>query len=183
MLSCIVILTLSAQPTNRTEMQVDPELQVYADRFIEESIGYVTKEDLDTLQMKFKVYSPGSSTAGTCYPFPGLEEIYINKEWWDDNESDIRREQLVFHELAHCILLRKHTAPTSASNFWGFLEKLAFALGIFRNPGLLPDDCPISIMHPETIGDYCLEKHYGYYLDELYGFTTPEEYIEQDYEY
>ena len=49
-----------------------------------------------------------SNKAGACYKWSdGYREIRINPEYWD-TYSVFEREQLVFHELGHCIFNLDH---------------------------------------------------------------------------
>lgn len=81
---------------------------------------------------------------GKCYQREFYQYILVDKSWWD-SASDLSKEQLIFHELGHCVLLKKH------------------------NTNKLPDWCPESIMNPYHIGNYCYGKYRDYYLEELFG--------------
>ena len=72
------------------------------------------------------------TTGGIC---SGRGVIKINKELWFDITSDAKKEALIFHELGHCLLGRDHVDD------------------------LFDDGCPISLMHPILISEYCYEKH------------------------
>ena len=69
--------------------------------------------------------------------------ITINEDSWnkmDENE----REPLMFHELGHCVLHRKHKAEQMQTGV------------------------PSSLMNPYTIPDYTYANYHDYYLNELY---------------
>jgi hypothetical protein len=80
---------------------------------------------------------------GECNSFSdGGKEIAVDSTFWT-NASDLGREQLVFHELGHCIFGRLHNRMT------------------------LPDGCPKSIMNPYNFSDACYSAHRTEYLQEL----------------
>lgn len=68
--------------------------------------------------------------------------IEIDPMWWSEN-SELAREQLIFHELAHCVLGQGHR------NYY------------------LHDSCPGSIMGEWHVRESCYVKHYDYYIKEL----------------
>lgn len=39
--------------------------------------------------------------------WPYHKTVTISKQWWEENPG-LQREQLVFHEMAHCFLNREH---------------------------------------------------------------------------
>lgn len=95
---------------------------------------------------------------GECWKWPGYREIRVDRKWWAEHElMDSMREELIFHELGHCELGRKHVEAV-----------IAFNDGV-RGPA--------SIMYPYTfgqLGQYV--AHREYYLQEL--FQPTGEYVE-----
>lgn len=81
---------------------------------------------------------------GMCKTYSdGYKEIKIDNIWWNYS-SDTDREILIFHELAHCVLGQKHRDYN------------------------LSDGCSGSVMDTYHIGSYCYNKHYDYYIGELF---------------
>jgi hypothetical protein len=68
-------------------------------------------------------------------------EIEIDPDFWFES-SDVKKEELLFHELGHCILNRDHLD-----------EKINYYV-------------PKSIMYPYVFG-YAYTKYRSYYVDEL----------------
>ncbi len=69
--------------------------------------------------------------------------ITLNEASWDlMDESE--REALVFHELGHCVLIRRHDSST------------------------LPDGDPASMMNPYSMDSYTYEHRKAYYQHELF---------------
>jgi hypothetical protein len=69
--------------------------------------------------------------------------ITLDKEYWDVISYQ-KKLILVYHELGHCTLMRRH------------IDKR------------FEDGCPISIMHPEILPDVCINRYLDYYLLEIF---------------
>lgn len=112
---------------------VDPAIQPYFDRF---------------------GTSIGRSPAGVGASFDDTQadleggrceggDVYIDRKSWS-LMSDSGKEQLVFHELGHCVL------------------------GAMHNQHKRGDGCPVSIMYPAVFGDLkCYRDNAFYYYEEL----------------
>lgn len=69
-------------------------------------------------------------------------EVVVDKTWWISfHESE--RENVMFHELGHCLLRREH-----------------------RND--MVKNHPLSIMHESSVDNSQYERFKGYYLKELF---------------
>jgi len=160
---------------------IDPEFKPYVQEFIYASRGKVSEKDIEGITIGFRDYKDGSSTVGTCHLLVKNTEIDISRKWWNDNQSTLERQELMFHELGHCVLKRSHTEiPTYSSGFVGWLEELFFKLGIYKEKNKLSDGCPSSFMHPYTLGESCISKHYLYYLDELFTNVSYEKFEKEN---
>ena len=144
---------------------IDKEFTPYVQEFIYASEGKVTKRKFYGFTMGFRDYE-GGSVVGTCHPV--ANEVDINREWWNKNQSQAEKIELVFHELGHCILHRGHTQQPFSDDFAGWIEGLGFKIGLFEEKGKLPDGCPASFMHPYTLGEDCISKHFNFYIKELF---------------
>lgn len=144
---------------------IHEEFKPYIQEFIYVSQGKIDEWDFRGFSMGFRDYK-GGSVVGTCHPT--VYEVDISKSWWDNTTSHLERYELVFHELGHCVLNRGHTQKPTKDGFLAWLERLGFTLGIFQEKGRLPDGCPASFMHPYTLGEKCISKHFNYYLEELF---------------
>jgi hypothetical protein len=159
---------------------IDPILKPYVDRFVNQSNHYVTQEDIKDLTVGFKTYPKpedehSSFVIGTCWYLLGGNEIDINKKWWNSPyTSEIEKEAVMMHELAHCVLYRPHTNPPVDSGFLATLERFLFWIGFWAKDGHLRDGCPTSIMHPTVLSNHCLYKHWNYYMLELYHNSNKE---------
>lgn len=89
---------------------VDPEFKPYYDRFVSASSA-ISGKDLSGEKVTIKFVDsipspdPDAYTLGLCYF--DLNLVEISREAWD-NLLVGRREALIFHELGHCLLKRKH---------------------------------------------------------------------------
>lgn len=120
---------------------VDAELQEYVSRF--EQIGRFQIGDLEAQFGEIKE----ENVVGLCETDDDAQtppKITISKEYWE-GIIDVQREELLFHELGHCILNREHRNDLGA------------------------DGCPMSIMYWETISVQCLDRYIDYYREELFG--------------
>lgn len=88
--------------------------------------------------------------AGVCLVYSnGYREIQINSLYWDSYSHE-QREQLIYHELGHCVLNKDH------------------------NNGHLPESsCPMSIMRSFMFNSYeineCYLPEHNHYMEELGG--------------
>lgn len=153
---------------------IHPDLKPYFQEFknmydyMGSSKYQISQSTFDTLSIGFKDYSDKEfNIIGTCnYQ---SNEIDINRRWWQGFHTPYERVQLLYHEFGHCLLKRGHSTPPRVNDFFSWVEGLAFKLNIFKDKGYLKDGCPASFMHPYTLDDYCIYKHYNYYMSELFG--------------
>ena len=83
--------------------------------------------------------------AGTCTLFDdGYAEIEIDRGWWSEMTKK-QRTDLVFHELGHCFYGRNH-------------KDVVFD----------EDGCPESFMYGEVMADWCLDRHFGDLMKEMF---------------
>jgi len=152
------------------------EFQPYVEEFIMMSDGKVSQKDFQRFSMGFRKYDISDSTVGTCHYL--VHEVDISIDWWNSDKSPSERLELVFHEFGHCILNRGHTEKPVHDGFVQWLERIGFKLGFFSEKGYLHDGCPASFMHPYTIGERCINKHFAYYIKELFHNTDAMNYVE-----
>lgn len=156
---------------------IDNEFKPYISEFIHMSDGKVTYKNFDNFSIGFRKYDSKDSTVGTCHYF--ADEVDISVDWWfSDFNTPSERLELVFHELGHCILKRGHSSKPYKGGFVQWLERVGFRLGIFTEKGYLYDGCPASFMHPYTLGENCINKHFSYYIKELFHQENTMNYIE-----
>ena len=90
----------------------------------------------------------GTKVLGYCETSAlGARDIVIDQDYWAKS-IDLDREQLMFHELGHCLLGRKHRTDLKRTN-----------------------GRPVSIMYPTILGSVTYHENesvYGDYLRELF---------------
>jgi hypothetical protein len=115
---------------------------------------------------------------GLCSYRPGFREIDLDSTYWQ-NATWTTKVALVFHEMTHCYCGRNHDFgngtmyPDGSLQFLlqHFLQRQPFTP--LRPPGYLNDNCPQSIMHPIIMTDTCFQKHYSYYVHEMFVRCQP----------
>ena len=141
--ACAPQKTFTTNPHHEDpNVQAPEEVIAYIERF--EVAGSLT-----VLSLLVKFQTLKAPTVGECVRGGGMPLIYLDPDFWD-NSYDWKREQLMFHELGHCILDRPHTDQK------------------------LEDGCPISIMDPYVIGESCYLSHRNYYFEELFNQMSKE---------
>lgn len=156
---------------------IHPEFQPYIQEFIYASQGAVRKSHFRNFTMGFRDYPDKDDTIGTCHYL--ANEVDIGIDWWNKSASQSQKIELVFHELGHCILKRGHTKKPTKEGFEYWMERLLFNLGIFSEKEYLPDGCPASFMHPYNLGDDCINKHFNYYINELFYRHDRQNYVQE----
>lgn len=86
-------------------------------------------------------------TVGVCYRWSsGYREIAVDPDWWEKAEPASRQE-LLFHELGHCVLNRQHSREVDKNKL------------------------PLSIMWPTVFSGYLLDNYeinFDRYIEELF---------------
>lgn len=136
-----ILFTLVACSRSYLRIQggVDPAFKKYVDDF--EGIYHTPNH--------IPIHFTGGSTvleefSGECLTYSdGEKQILIDTHYWSQM-VDSEREELIFHELGHCVFNRDHVAT------------------------ILSDGCPKSIMFPQVFGDVCFGLHFNAYIQELH---------------
>lgn len=116
----------------------------------------VFREFVDSFSQRFNIsvgvpitFKPiEQKYAGVCLVYVnGYREIRINKIYWESYSRE-QKEQLIFHELGHCVLNRGHD------------DSLIFNT-----------NCPNSIMRSFMFSQHeintCYLPNYNYYMEDL----------------
>ena len=135
----VIALLASCAPLQ--VLRVDPQLEDYVRRF-EKAGGLTVSNVIVEFGDTGPVPTSGSYTVGYCQS-GGTPKVVISKTYFMEVE-DAQREELMFHELGHCVLDRGHTSTE------------------------YPDGCPTSIMDPYMINEWCYDKWRSEYLEELF---------------
>ncbi|MGB0453228.1 MAG: hypothetical protein ACPGJV_05895 [Bacteriovoracaceae bacterium] len=87
----------------------DAAIQPYVESFEKEGRNYLGVSDFKVGDIPINFgETPAEQYDGVCIKYPnGTREILLKKSWWN-NASETQKEIIVFHELGHCRLNRKH---------------------------------------------------------------------------
>lgn len=163
-----IVLYSCSEGEQVSDVNIDPELQPYVDRFLEEAANRGMNIDLEEsgLDIFFEEDISTAEYAGVCRFRLGANEIGIDRERWDDS-SEARKEWLVYHELGHCVLDRSHRNDQFENGTWKSLMRGS----PITNDELLTPVC------------YLWDRN-QYYIDELFDEATEAPaWIDQSYNY
>lgn len=143
----LIILMLAATSCHMdygVMQEIDPATQSYVERFqrvcnIPVFSSIVLKDMPDGYFGHCKNFGPNSN----------LNVVYVNRIFWS-MATDIQKEIVMFHELGHCVLDRRHLPGLTQ-------------VGNYPNG-------PISLMFPTPYGyEPVFEENKNYYYKELCG--------------
>ncbi len=151
----VLALTLSAcKKDDPFIYDVPASIQPYIDSFVAEAQARGVTVDVSSLVVTFEGNLLGNEAAGTCTfattDAPGHVRLDTTSNNWQNNLSS--REQLVFHELGHCLLNRRHRED------------------------VLPNGEYVSLMRgagDQIYGEALWKMKRAYYLDELFNSAQP----------
>ena len=109
--SCSVVPVEEIRPGNYRGYTVEEELLPHVIQF-EKECGVPVKlnvyfADFSTFNKTMKLINSDFHAIGMCSPF-FFGDIYIDRAWWFSTYNYYRKEELMFHELGHCVLHRFH---------------------------------------------------------------------------
>lgn len=125
------------------QVSIEPQYQTYVDRFL---------SDAHSMNRNIKIYdliiktteSLRGEIVGQCQKgFNTTPVIVISKKYWIDL-SEFEREELLYHEMGHCVLMRRHRDDTDE-------------MGI-----------PKSLMYPYMLPEYVYRYYRNEYVSELF---------------
>lgn len=119
---------------------IEEEFKPFYEKF-EEYYGMYPQVSIKMAKDENFTHDNKTVIIGTCSHNRNL--IKINEHYWP-RFTDKQKLILIFHELGHCFLKRKH------------------------NNYILPDTCPYSIMNKKMISDKCIRNNFEHYIKELY---------------
>lgn len=142
-LTFIFLIISSLGCGKSVKLNIHPDFQHYFMKFSMHASNLGKELDLTELSVQFNDLPSNYCGMCTHSGVGSVKVVEIDHSCWD-NQSDLTREELLFHEFGHCLLNRGH------------------------ENGLRPDRTPISIMYPYLIGDTTYQKYYDDYIKELF---------------
>lgn len=146
---------------------VDPELKPYLDSFYRLNYRYIDGSIMNHMTMGITSWPLKNGAVGTCtyYKLPdGGREIEISYAYWKTMTNE-EKEQLVFHELAHCLCDLSHTHMRGAYKN-AEKEERPEDPALWSEKGYMEDGCPSSGMHPRVLSKDCYRAHREHYIEE-----------------
>jgi len=124
---------------------IDSAIKPYSNSFVTEAVkrGNVAP-DLSKLTMVFGKTSTKDepNTIGTCSGINGYPIITIDTNYWDVAD-EFEKQELIYHELGHCILNRDHCEVKENGK-------------------------PVSLMEPEMVGSSFYQENREKLINELF---------------
>lgn len=159
----MAFLTVGCAPTFNSEsaryVSVETTFKPYVDRFFQFSkdFGGISGTDNLVVVLDGSMSPPQAGqvwTLAVCVRGGGNPPtIRVNVHFWN-NYTHAEREELIFHELGHCVLNRGHYQERTLTK--DFQESI-----------------PLSIMNPYHLGKNKYSTNYQYYIKELF-YQSPE---------
>lgn len=151
----------------QSEQNIHPELSNYVQKFTYQAEQYGLKLNTNSLTVQYSDHIVGrKEVVGYCYREPitspngdvvGLAPtILVKKDWWD-SAFDYQKTDLLFHEMGHCLLDRKHVDDNKQSAEININQSTTGNLSIM-NPILLST----------RLSEENYQKIFGQLLEELF---------------
>ncbi len=133
----LVFIVLISSGCGKSNVRVDAAFTAQYFAFVNEAQVQGIEINTDDITIEF---GDTGTAIGVCKTPKSHPAIVIDKTYWEAS-TDSFKEQLIFHELGHCILKRNHTRDEI-------------------------DGRPKSIMNPNSLRQY--EEFRSYYVHELF---------------
>lgn len=153
-ITTLALLVLSAsgcgkkQKDHEAFLQIDGSFQTYVNTFEQTAASEGGSLVINDLILAFGS-TPSINETGVCeWAEDETPRITINKRIWD-TLSDYDRQEVIFHELGHCVLRRIHQS--------GEISAYGGAMNI-----------PSSVMYPYRISGTIYRDNIVHYHDELF---------------
>lgn len=117
----LILLLFGCKKDDAVEYNVDSDFEEYVQRFIDE--GAARGVDIDFSDTGLLIeYSERNVEGASGYCYLGNHHIVIDKSEWTAL-TDTQKEYLIFHELGHCELDRRHKNDQFDNSLWKSLMR------------------------------------------------------------
>ena len=140
---------------------VDPKVEHFVKEYKElaEMNGITFKHEVTIGFKKLDQTTIGLTSYGW-----GWREIDIDERWWD-NATEISKDALIFHELTHAFCYRGHDfGPGIKYPEYSDWKGKEPTIGHYQDGSF----CPLSLMYPVVLDDFCMLTHFGDYMTEMF---------------
>lgn len=151
----IALLLSACAPAQQQNLNVESSFQPFVDAFVKKSQQEGNPQSITNLaiQIDNTMAGPttGSWTLAVCYSGGGSQPtIKVNPYFWNNKGyGNAEREELLFHEMGHCVLNRGHDSSMIRTVDGYSVDK--------------------TIMNPYHMGATRYGNSYNYYMQELFG--------------
>lgn len=146
------------KPIERQSGSIDLTLNQYLETFVSRARDNGVSLDTYSLSMSFSESMPQSTSGGFaigyCQRSVNSQNVVIKESYWN-SASVSDREQLVFHELGHCLLGLSHNDTTEVSPVWNI-------------PNMSASGVPSSIMNTFHFGSGLYSGNRETYIKRLF---------------
>ena len=144
----LVLQSCAAKKDKQNLVQIDSDFSAFVTNFEAASKNMGRSGRISDLVVEFGS-TPSMNETGVCEITEGeTPRVTINERIWT-NLSVMDRQEVIFHELGHCVLRRQHQEGTvTVGGYWGTI--------------------PSSIMYPYRIPGSIYEPNQEYYDGELF---------------
>lgn len=145
--------------------RTDPEFKDYSEEWY--FMGKIKDLDLkNNVRIGFTDIKD-RNVAGYCNYGLFFNEIDIDRVYWKQSNA-WEKMNVIFHELNHCACGRDHGYVVNGQK--GEYLDTQKHLG---SPGFFNDLCPKSLMFPQILDSTCTQKHFEWYIDEMFEQCKP----------
>lgn len=117
----VLLFFVSCEEDNFDQYEVDNTLDEYLQRFLNEASIRGKTFDLETSGLKLGFGTLKDGVGGVCYHEKPIR-VVIDEEYWESlsgyADEDYMKENLVFHELGHGLLDRRHDNTYLSNGDW-----------------------------------------------------------------
>ncbi len=151
------------------DARITPYLNDYAKLALRHNVFFTKYVSIGFANINAK--SGSHSVIGVCYSGNGWREIEIDIKSWE-RATETSRKSLFRHEATHCFCNRDHDfgdgqgyRDPSTEDMISFIHRSPFNI---LEKGLFEDGCPMSLMYPRIISDYCAKAHESEYVGDMF---------------
>lgn len=94
----------------------DPQLTKYVSNYYDLVLKNCNTDNYNTgtmISVEFANFAKTSTIMGMCHRYINGYKIQISKRYWDNELIADEKMQLLYHELAHCVLYKEHVKDKS----------------------------------------------------------------------